>query len=52
MCLLLFSCGPFSKDSRSSQKHNFKVKAKSVLNPSNKENINTRKGTNIMLCIK
>lgn len=52
LCLLLLSCNLFSKDSRSRQKYNFKVPAKSVSNPINKENIDTEKGTNITLCIK
>ncbi|AEL19534.1 hypothetical protein [Borreliella bissettiae] len=52
LCLLLFSCDLFSKDSRSHQKYNFKVPAKSVSNPTNKEDIDTEKGTNTTLCIK
>ncbi|WP_010258158.1 hypothetical protein AB1P02_04920 (plasmid) [Borreliella burgdorferi] len=52
LCLLLLSCNLFSKDSRSRQKYNFKVPAKSVSNPINKENIDTEKGTNTTLCIK
>lgn len=52
LCLLFFSCNLFSNDSRSSQKYNFKVKAKSVLNLTDKKNIDTKKGTNTTLCIK
>ncbi|WP_215538840.1 hypothetical protein [Borreliella bavariensis] len=52
LCLLFFSCNLFSNDSRSSQKYNFKVKAKSVLHPTDKKNIYTEKGTNTTLCIK
>ncbi|ACO38551.1 conserved hypothetical protein (plasmid) [Borreliella burgdorferi 29805] len=52
LSLLLFSCNPFSKDPQSSQKYNFKVKAKSILNPANEENIDNEKGTNTTLYIK
>ncbi|WP_420025534.1 hypothetical protein [Borreliella valaisiana] len=52
LCLLFFSCDLFSNGSRSIQKYNFKVKAKSVLNLTNKENIDTEKATNTTLCIK
>ncbi|MBB6213838.1 hypothetical protein QIA17_04850 (plasmid) [Borreliella californiensis] len=52
LCLLFFSCDLFLKNSRSRQKYNFKVPAKSVSNPTNKEDIDTEKGTNTTLCIK
>ncbi|WP_420024949.1 hypothetical protein [Borreliella tanukii] len=52
LSLLFFSCDHFFNDSQSSQKYNFKVKAKSVLNPTNKENIDTEKGSNTTICIK
>ncbi|ACN53222.1 hypothetical protein QIA25_05380 (plasmid) [Borreliella spielmanii] len=52
LCLLVFSCNLFSNNSQSSQKYNFKVGAKLVLNLTNKENIDTKKGNNTKLCIK
>ncbi len=49
---IIFLCNLFSNDSRSNQKYSFKVKAKSVLNLTDKKNIDTKKGTNTTLCIK
>ncbi|SCW42110.1 hypothetical protein SAMN02983004_01049 [Borreliella japonica] len=50
--LLFFSCDHFSNDSQLGQRYNFKVKAKSVLNPNNKDNIDIGKGTDTIICIK